>query len=124
MSQRRIAFRQALERLREVLGEHETAITRDAAIQRFEFSFELCWKAIQEAARGEGIDCASPKGCGRTAWRLGWIDSETGWLAILEDRNRTVHTYDEKLAHDVYSRLPAHLTLFEAIAAALPAEDT
>lgn len=85
MSQRRIAFRQALKRLREVLGEHETAITRDAAIQRFEFSFELCWKAIQEAARGEGIDCASPKGCGRTAWRLGWIDSETGWLAILED---------------------------------------
>ena len=43
---------------------------------------------------------------------------------MLEDRNLTVHTYDEKLADDVYSRLPAHLTLFEAIATALPAEDT
>lgn len=46
MSQRRIAFGQALARLREVLGEHETAITRDAAIQCFEFSFELCWKRL------------------------------------------------------------------------------
>lgn len=43
---------------------------------------------------------------------------------MLEDRNRTSHTYDEQLAKQVYGRLPNHLTLLEAIAAALPAEVT
>lgn len=124
MTPRRAAFRQALDRLRDVLREDETDITRDAAIQRFEFCFELGWKAIQEAARAQGLDCASPRACGRVGFRLGWIHDEAGWLAMLEDRNRTSHTYNEKLARAVYGRLSVHLALLEAFAAALPAEDT
>ncbi|MGH7539451.1 MAG: HI0074 family nucleotidyltransferase substrate-binding subunit [Gemmatimonadota bacterium] len=124
MTPRREAFRRALDRLRDVLREDETAITRDAAIQRFEFCFELGWKTIQEAARVQGVDCASPRACGRVGFRLGWIHDEAGWLAMLEDRNLTAHTYNEELAREVYGRLPAHLALLEATTTALPAEDT
>lgn len=121
MTLRRESLLKALQRLDEVLCEDETPITRDAAIQRFEFCFELTWKAIQEAARNEGLDCASPRGCGRVAFRLGWLSDEAGWLAVLEDRNLTSPTYDEELARKVYGRLPAHLKLLAAMAAALPA---
>lgn len=38
---------------------------------------------------------------------------------MLEDRNRTAHTYDETLAKDVYRRLPAHLPLLHALNACL-----
>lgn len=109
MSSRTQALLQALDRLAEALGEPESSITRDAAIQRFEFCFELAWRAIQERARDQGLDCRSPKDCIKLAFKTGWVDSEPDWLAMLEDRNRTSHTYNETLARDVFSRLAGHL---------------
>ena len=38
---------QALSCLKEALGKPEDAIVRDASIQRFDFTFEMAWKAIQ-----------------------------------------------------------------------------
>jgi nucleotidyltransferase substrate binding protein (TIGR01987 family) len=115
MTARRDSFSHAIMRFNEALRAPETDISRDGAIQRFEFCFELAWKVIQEQARIEGLDCQSPKGCLKLAYKNGWISDEAGWLAMLEDRNRTAHTYDEALAKDVYRRFPAHLPLLEAL---------
>ena len=115
MTTRRDSFSHAIVRFNEALSATETDLTRDAAIQRFEFCFELAWKVIQEQVRTEGLDCQSPKGCFKLAYKNGWIGNETGWLAMLEDRNRTAHTYDEALAKDVYRRLSAHLPLLQAL---------
>ena len=119
MTPRLTSLRNAVVRLREVLAVAETDVSRDAAIQRFEFCFELAWKAVQERARNEGLDCQSPKGCLKLAFKSGWIQDESGWLAMIEDRNRTSHTYDERLAKDVYRRLPQYLPLLDALLAKL-----
>ena len=87
-------------------------LVRDAAIQRFEFSFELAWEAIQEALKKEGLGCQSPKSCLRAAFAQGWIEDEDAARAMLDDRNLTSHTYNEALAQVVFDRLPAHLTFF------------
>ena len=92
MTTRLDSFATAITRFSEALGTPVTNLTRDAVIQRFEFCFELAWKVIQERARTEGLDCQSPKGCLKLAYKNNWIDDETGWLAMLEDRNRTAHT--------------------------------
>ncbi len=115
MTARCDSFSRAIVRLNEALMASETDLSRDAAIQRFEFCFELAWKVIQERVRTEGLDCQSPKGCLKLAYKNGWLGDETGWLAMLEDRNRTAHTYDEALAKDVYRRLSAHLPLLQAL---------
>ena len=115
MTTRRDSFSHAIVRFNEALRATETDLTRDAAIQRFEFCFELAWKVIQEQVRTEGLDCQSPKSCLKLAYKNGWIGNETGWLAMLEDRNRTAHTYDEALAKDVYRRLSSHLPLLQAL---------
>lgn len=120
MNRRRESFTKAVGRLGEALAGPVDALRRDASIQRFEFCFELAWKCVQEAARAEGLDCASPKDCMRTAYRKNWLQDERGWLAMLEDRNRTSHTYDERLAAEVYERLAKHLVLLESLLAALP----
>lgn len=120
MSVRRASFRLALSRLQAALQAAETDLTRDAAIQRFEFCFELAWKVIQEQARREGLDCQSPKGCLKLAYKNQWLSDEAGWLAMLEDRNRTAHTYDETLARAVYRRLSVHLPLLQALDRDLP----
>lgn len=110
------SLERALIRLAEALAAPETDLNRDASIQRFEFSFELAWKAIQERLREDGSDCRSPKPCLREAFRQDWISDEAGWIAMLDDRNLTSHTYDEELARDLYRRLPAHLALLQALA--------
>ena len=99
----------ALLRLDEALKQPENDFVRDAAIQRFEFCFELAWKAIQAAARLEGQDCASPRAAFSTAWRDGWISNEIAWLDMLDERNKTSHTYREAMAKEVFDNLPRHL---------------
>jgi nucleotidyltransferase substrate binding protein (TIGR01987 family) len=109
------AYRRALSRFEEALSEPDSALIRDACIQRFEFCFELAWKSIQQLLRLQGQDCSSPKGCLRQAFKQGWIENEEGWVAILADRNLTSHTYDEALAKAVYNRLKAYLPMFEGL---------
>jgi len=115
MTVRREALAAAIARLREVLQAPENDVSRDAAIQRFEFCFELAWKCIQERAREEGLDCQSPKGCLSVAFKTSWIENEQAWLAMLQDRNQTSHTYDEDLAKAVFQRLSNYLPLLDSL---------
>lgn len=113
---RRIAIlSQALARLQEALSVPEDPIVRDACIQRFEFTFEMAWKGIQAHARAEGLTCLSPRDCLRTAFQLGLVDDDPGWMAMVEDRNRTTHTYDEASARAIYTALPGHARLLAAL---------
>ena len=102
------SFEKALARLRSALDQPKTEWTRDSAIQRFEFTFELAWRAIARLAREEGIDSPSPRAALRTGLKLGWIRDDEIWLTMLDDRNRTSHTYNEKVAEELYSRLHGH----------------
>ena len=113
---RRIAiFSQALARLEQALSLPEDAIVRDACIQRFEFTFEMAWKAIQAHARVQGIPCVSPRECLRTAFRLGLVEDDPAWMAMVEDRNRATHTYDEASARAIYVALPGHARLLATL---------
>ncbi|HLC40549.1 MAG TPA: nucleotidyltransferase substrate binding protein [Methylomirabilota bacterium] len=105
-------FERALSRLVEALAKPEDPIVRDACIQRFEFTFEMAWKALQRYALAEGIECVSPRDCFRVGFRLGLIDRDEQWMAMVEDRNRTSHAYDEDSAKAIYRALPGYADLF------------
>lgn len=98
----------ALARLDAALAQPKTEWTRDAAIQRFEFSFELAWKAVSAYARSEGLEARSPREALRVAHRLAWIDDDGLWLRMLDDRNRTSHIYNEAVAQEIFARLGAY----------------
>ncbi len=107
----------ALASLRELaLLSEPTAVERDAAIQRFEYSFEATWKAAQRFLYAfEGVDAGSPKSCVRASREAGLLaDAEAAdALAMADDRNLTAHTYNEALAQAIFSRLARHLALME-----------
>lgn len=109
------AFAQALQRFREVLAEPETTVVRDAAIKRVEFTFELAWKATQRFLRAQGILCRSPKECLQEAFAFGLLQDNPLWIRMLEDRNLTVHTYDERTAQKIYNNLKDYLPLYEQL---------
>jgi len=102
------AFESALSRLSDALAQPKSEWLRDASIQRFEFTIELAWKTLARFAQREGIECASPRQAFRAAFKLGWIEDDDIWLAMVEDRNFATHTYNEKLAEELYSRLPGY----------------
>lgn len=100
----------ALEQLEAALPRLDSdPLLRDGAIQRFEFTFELGWKALRKVLLdAHGIVANSPKAALREGLANGLLADEDGWLAMLEDRNLTSHTYREPLAIEVASRLPLH----------------
>ena len=122
LSRRLSLARRALGTLREVLAEPKTAITRDAAIQRFEYSFETTWKAAQRHLRdAEGLDHGSPASVIRATHAVGLLDEATARLGLemVRDRNLTVHTYNERLADEIFARLPAYLAMMDSLLSAI-----
>lgn len=109
------AFLSALQRLDAALAQPKTEWTRDSAIQRFEFTFELAWKAVAVVARAQGLEARSPREAFKTAYALGWINDENTWLRMLDDRNRTTHTYNEAIAEEIFGRLASYARALGAL---------
>lgn len=117
LTQRLQMARRALATLQELTPiESPTLIERDAAIQRFEYSTEACWKAAQSALSIEfGLELASPKSVIRASAQNALLTEADARLAmdLVDDRNLTSHTYNEALAKAIWSRLPTHLAVLQ-----------
>lgn len=91
----------------------------DAVLQRFEFTFELCWKTLRiHLSENEGIEVSSPKGTLKEAFRQGLIEEaeEQGFVQMLEDRNLSTHIYDERDAFEIFKRVSSvHMPLLKTL---------
>ena len=106
----------ALNTLKDILREPFSVIVRDAAIQRFEYTFEAFWKFIREYLKEkEGIIANSPKSCFKEVFSLGFSsEEETVALQEMTDkRNDTSHTYKEDVAQGIYEKLREYAALME-----------
>ncbi|NBD73633.1 hypothetical protein GVX82_01165 [Patescibacteria group bacterium] len=119
------SFSEALERLEEAVAAEKTELHRDAAIQRFGYTIELAWKAIQKYLRSEHeIDCRSPKRCLQDAFSVEVIADDPLWSDMLHKRNLTSHTYYETIAEEVYTALPSYLPLLRELEQVLTTRET
>ena len=100
-------FDHAHAQLTKALAQPKDEFVRDAAIQRFEFTFELFWKTLQAYCRLQGIEANSPRASLREAFRIGLMDDDSRYMAMLQSRNLASHTYEEALAEVIYAALPA-----------------
>lgn len=97
----------ALDRLEEALNQSlDNPLAVDGTIQRFEFCYELFWKALKQLLSSrEAIQTSSPKQTLQQAYALGWLEEETLWLNMLQDRNLTSHTYNVTQALEIYQHI-------------------
>ena len=115
-------FDGALDRLGDVLREDVGAngAFLDASVKRFEFCFELCWKVLKRSLEVEGIGVGSPREAFRQAFKLGWLpEGDDFWSRMIDDRNRTSHTYNIATANEVYAALPGYLGAYRGLVASL-----
>jgi nucleotidyltransferase substrate binding protein (TIGR01987 family) len=106
----------ALSTLKEILKQPFSLIVRDAAIQRFEYSFEVLWKPLKEYLKEEeGIIANSLKACFREVFSLGILTEEetVKFLEMTDRRNDTSHTYKEEVAQIIYSNIPDYFLQME-----------
>jgi nucleotidyltransferase substrate binding protein (TIGR01987 family) len=106
--ERQAEVRNAAARLQEAVAQPETAILRDAVIQRFEVSFELVWKGLKLYLERQGHECGGPRPTLKKAFAEGLIatpEEADVWLQMLDDRNLTSHAYDEALATRIYQHV-------------------
>jgi nucleotidyltransferase substrate binding protein (TIGR01987 family) len=112
---RLVSLRTALGRLDDALAQPKTEWTRDSAIQRFEFTFELAWKAVATVAQAHGVEARSPREAFKQAFALGWVTDEDVWLRMLDDRNRMTHTYNEAVAEEIFGQLGGYASALRAL---------
>ena len=80
---------------------------RDAVIQRFEFTYELCWKMLKrrlewDAPVPSDIDRLSFPDLLRVGAERGLIADVEPWLIYRHQRNMTSYVYDVARAWEVY----------------------
>lgn len=89
-------FQQALGRLEEALSLNETDIVRDSIVKRFEFSFEMGWKALYHYLDLRDERPASKKAVDTipAAFENALITDVDTWNGMRQRRNDTSHEYD------------------------------
>ncbi len=104
--------------LKQVLREPFSVIVRDAAIQRFEYTFEALWKFLKEYLKdNEGIIVNTPKAVFREAFAAGILgeDETIKFLEMTDSRNNTSHTYKEEIADAIYEKIRDYSLLIEKL---------
>jgi nucleotidyltransferase substrate binding protein (TIGR01987 family) len=109
-------FEKALSRLNEALQEmEENSFKPDVCIQRFEFTYEMCWKMLQSALRERGVIVPSPREVFDKAAKESFISDSPIWVNMRNDRNDSSHEYDEEKAMEIYKNIPAYAKEFEKV---------
>jgi nucleotidyltransferase substrate binding protein (TIGR01987 family) len=93
---------------------------RAAAIQAFEYTYELAWKMLkrrleQDAATPAEVDRLSFRELIRAGAERGFVSDPERWFEYRDKRNLTAHTYSDATAETVL----ASATMFAPDAAAL-----
>lgn len=81
---------------------------RDAVIQRFEYSYELCWRMLKRRLE---LDLPTPAEADRLSFpelireaaERGLVEAPERWFEYRRQRNVTAHTYDRSKAESVHA---------------------
>jgi nucleotidyltransferase substrate binding protein (TIGR01987 family) len=115
-AERKTDLLKAVARLRDACAQPPNEFMRDSVIQRFEFCWELSWKALRLWLDYLGIEANNPRDIFREALQRDLILDGNAWSEMQRMRNLTSHTYDEKLAEQVYQFIRGNgVALFEQL---------
>ena len=104
--QRLQSFRKAFARLTDaaaLAAERKLSdLERQGLIQAFEFTFDLGWKTLKDFLESQAAtELHGPKKIVRAAFANELIEDGEAWIAMIESRNRTSHSYNEETAPEI-----------------------
>ena len=99
--QRYANFHKACRRLLDVTEadrfiEDLSELELEGLVRRFEYTFELAWKVMQDLLVYKGYEfMQGPNGTMKMAFEDGLISNHDGWRKMAKSRNTLSHVYDE-----------------------------
>ena len=77
-------------------------LEQQGLIQAFEFTHELAWNTLKDFLESRGAtNIYGSKDATREAFARGLITNGEEWTAMIQSRNRSSHTYNEKTANEI-----------------------
>lgn len=108
-----VRWRQRFQSFQKAFGQLSAAVSlaqqrplsnleQQGLIQAFEFTHELAWNTFKDFLESRGtLGLYGSKDATREAFAKGLIANGDEWMAMIQARNRSSHTYNEKTAHDI-----------------------
>ena len=128
--QRFANFNKAFSKLNEAINladsESLSQLEIEGLIHRFEYTYELSWKTLQDLIKKKGYnEINGPGAVLKQAFELGLIENPQGWRRMKKSRDLTSHTYDSGTAKEIYEDIKnEYVNLFEFLQKKLEKERT
>jgi nucleotidyltransferase substrate binding protein (TIGR01987 family) len=119
--QRFANFKKALQQLQEAVELSEqrelSKLEKQGVIQAFEFTHELAWNVLKDYLQDQGNqNISGSKDATREAFKVALIGDGEQWMAMIQSRNISSHTYDEQTAAKLVAAIVAqYFPLFVAL---------
>ena len=94
-----------LQWLQQMEKNEPTDYYRDAALQRFEFTFNTAVKCIGAGALKQDTTCESPDECFALAERVGWLPEGAAWKDMIHDYENMKPESASKNADAIFANL-------------------
>ncbi len=108
-----------LQWLQQMEKNEPTDYYRDAALQRFDFTFNTAVKCIQVGASKQNVICESPEECFAFAERVEWLPEGAAWKNMLQDYENLKLESASKNTDAVFAKLKIYReqlkTLFDRL---------
>lgn len=100
-------YRKALAQLRKFMAQDQlNELEEQGLIQSFEYTHELAWNTLKDFLEHSGYtDIFGSKDATRMAFQLGLIEEGELWMAMIQDRNRSTHTYNPDTAKAIVENI-------------------
>lgn len=112
-------FKKALDKYAEVVDKEKMYkeegfedIYLDLVVKRFEFTFEMAWKALKRYLSYLGIEAKNPRSVFKEAFAQKIISDENIWLDMIEQRNLSSHIYDEFEIQEILNKKQSYKNAF------------
>ena len=105
-----VRWRQRLQSFRKAFGQlSKAAVTarqrelseleQQGLIQAFEFTHELAWNTLKDFLESRGAsNLYGSKDATREGFAKGLVEDGEAWMAMIQSRNQTIHTYNQETA--------------------------
>lgn len=81
-------------------------LEKQGVIQAFEFTHELAWNMLKDFLQDQGNqNIKGSKDATREAFKVELIHDGEQWMAMIQSRNMSSHTYDERTAEQLVNAI-------------------
>lgn len=120
MSDQDIRWQQRFANYKRAVGQLQSAVElsqqrqlsnleKQGVIQAFEFTHELAWNVLKDFLQDQGTqNIKGSKDATREAFKVELITNGEQWMAMIQSRNISSYTYDERTAEQLVNVIIEH----------------